>query len=133
MIYMAKVPSVPHLIHSITINNIRSQRKPKRTLLKKKTSQNLCYLIMVSKQKISEKMSQLRQELFTLQHPTIDRTGTATFCIYSDQDSCVKAVADDLFCCIMLDKMLRSAPKSKEKTSKIPTILIIIIISTVQR
>ena len=88
MIYMVKVPSVPHLIHSITINNIRSQRKPKRTLLKKKTSQNLCYLIMVSKQKISEKMSQLRQELFTLQHPAIDRSRTLQHPIIDRSGNC---------------------------------------------
>ena len=34
LIYMAKVPSVPRLIHSITINNIQSKRKPNRALLK---------------------------------------------------------------------------------------------------
>ena len=39
LIYMAKVPSVSRLIHSITINNIRSKRRPNRALLKENIRQ----------------------------------------------------------------------------------------------
>ena len=49
LIYMAKVPSVSRLIHSITINNIRSKRRPNRALLKENIGQNMCSSIIVSK------------------------------------------------------------------------------------
>ena len=49
LIYMAKVPSVSRLIHSITINNIRSKRRPNRALLKENIRQNMCASIIVSK------------------------------------------------------------------------------------
>ena len=49
LIYMAKVPSVPRLIHSITINNIRSKRRPNRALLKENIRQNMRSSIIVSK------------------------------------------------------------------------------------
>ena len=47
LIYMAKVPSVSRLIHSITINNIRSKRRPNRALLKENIRQNMCSSIII--------------------------------------------------------------------------------------
>ena len=48
LIYMAKVPSVSRLIHSITINNIRSKRRPNRALLKENIRQNMCASIIIN-------------------------------------------------------------------------------------